>query len=150
MANSLRLSRWLKKLKREKKLIKNSFFTKESTLGQNPTFYPKNPKSVTFEKCEFSEKLRFWKCEFYENWDFENVKFEKNENFEIVNFVKNDFLKKWILWKMRFSKCEFCIKKIFKILISGKLRFQKCELCKNWDFKNVNFVKIDITKMWIM
>ena len=31
-----------------------------------------------------------------------------------------------------------------------KMRFQKCEFYENWDFKNVNFVNNDISKMWIM
>ena len=35
----------------------------------------------------------------------------------------------WILWKMRFWKCEFCEK---------------------WDFENVNFVKNKTLKMWIL
>ena len=26
----------------------------------------------------------------------------------------------------------------------------KCELCEKWDFENVNFVKNDILKMWIL
>ena len=49
--------------------------------------------------------------------------------FEIVNFVNNETLKMWILWKMRFWKCEF---------------YQNC------DFENVNFVKNNILKMWIL
>ena len=57
----------------------------ENTLGQNPTFYPKIPWNLMFEKCEFCKK-----------WDFENV-----------NFVKNETLKLRILGKVRFSKCEF-------------------------------------------
>ena len=39
-----------------------------------------------------------------------------------------DVSKMWILWKMRFRKCEFC---------------------KIWDFTNVNFVKSEISEMWI-
>ena len=72
------------------------------TLGQNPTFYP-----------EITKKLMF-----------ENVHFVKNEI-----FVKNDFLKMWILWKMRFWKCA---------------------LCEKWDCQNVNFVKTETLKMWIL
>ena len=30
------------------------------------------------------------------------------------------------------------------------MRFQTCEFCENWDFQNVNFVKIEISKMWIL
>ena len=45
-----------------------------------------------------------------------------------MNLVKSNTLKMWILWKMRFWKCEFC---------------QKCE------FENVNFVKNENLKMWI-
>ena len=40
--------------------------------------------------------------------------------------------------------------------IMWKLRFQKCEFYENWDFRNVNFVKIEILKtsdfldkMWV-
>ena len=35
----------------------------------------------------------------------------------------------WILWKMRFSKCEFCQKWDFEIV----------NFVKQWDFQNVNF-----------
>ena len=49
------------------------------------------------------------------NWDFENM-----------NFVENRTLKMWILWKMRFQKCEFCEKQ---------------------DFKNVNLVKNEISEL---
>ena len=35
----------------------------------------------------------------------------------------------WILWKMRFLKCEFC----------AKNSFWKCEFCEKWDFQSVNF-----------
>ena len=74
-------------------------------------------------------KMIFWICEFCEKWNFETVHFVKkrdSENvnfakyeilkkcefcqkwdFENVNFVKNEILKLWVLWKMRFSKCEF-------------------------------------------
>ena len=31
-----------------------------------------------------------------------------------------------------------------------KLRLWKCEFCENWDFGNVNFVKIEILEMWIL
>ena len=30
------------------------------------------------------------------------------------------------------------------------LMFQKCEFCEYWDFRNVNFVKIEISEMWIL
>ena len=60
--------------------------TPASTLGQNPTFYPKITKNLMLKKCEFCEK-----------WDIENV-----------NFVKNQTLKLWFLWKLIFRKCEFC------------------------------------------
>ena len=38
-----------------------------------------------------------------------------------------DVWKMWILWNMRFWKCEFYDK---------------------WDFENMNFVKSEILKMW--
>ena len=41
-------------------------------------------------------------------------------SFRNVNFVKNEVSKMWILWEMRFQKCEFCEK---------------------WGFRNVNFLK---------
>ena len=41
-------------------------------------------------------------------------------NFLYRNSLDFDVSKMWILWKMRFQKCEFC---------------------ENWDFENVNFVK---------
>ena len=34
--------------------------------------------------------------------------------------------------------------------ILWKLRFQKCEFCEKWDFKNVNFVKNEISERWIL
>jgi len=54
-----------------------------------------------------------------------------------VNFVKNGTLKMWILWKMRFQKCEFY----------EKWDFQNVNFVKNCDFKNVNYVKNEI--FWI-
>ena len=30
------------------------------------------------------------------------------------------------------------------------LKFEKCEFRENWDLENVNFVKIQIYKMWIL
>ena len=30
------------------------------------------------------------------------------------------------------------------------MRFWKCEFCEKWDFKNMNLVKIEILKMWIV
>ena len=60
------------------------YFTWAHT-GANPNFLSKN---TPFQKCEFCEK-----------WDFENV-----------NFVKIKILKLWILWKLRFSKCDFWTK----------------------------------------
>ena len=92
--------------------------SKAHTLGQNPTFYPKNPRNfiwkmwmlwkMRFLKMWILWTMRHWNCEFCEKWDFENV-----------NFVKNEILKLWILWKMRFWNCEFC---------------------EIWDFEIVNFV----------
>ena len=82
------------------------FYTENhtSTLRQNPNFYPEITKNLMFEKCKFGEK-----------WDFENV-----------NFVKNETLQLWILWKVRFSKCEFL----------DKLRFfaQVWKLVQGLDF----------------
>ena len=45
----------------------------------------------------------------------------------------------WILWKMRFWKCEFCENVNFgKMWILGKVRFSKCEfLEKLWIFAPV-------------
>ena len=28
--------------------------------------------------------------------------------------------------------------------------FEKCEFCEKWDFENVNFVKIEISELWIL
>ena len=56
------------------------------------------------------------------------------ENVYATHWGKNQHLlriwclKIWILWKMIFWKCEFCEK---------------------WEFEIVNFVKIEIFKMWI-
>ena len=46
----------------------------------------------------------------------------------------------WILWKMRDWKCEFC----------EKMRLWNCEFCEKWDVENVNFVKNEIFKLWIL
>ena len=84
------------------------------------------------------------------NWDFENM-----------NFVENRTLKMWILWKMRFQKCEFCEKQDFKnvnlvknetlkMWILWKMRLWKCKFCVKWDFRNVNFVKNVIIERWIL
>ena len=56
----------------------------------------------------------------------------------------------WILWKMRFWKCEFCEKwdfgnvnfvenKVLKMWILWKMWFSKCEFREKWDFQNVIF-----------
>ena len=37
-----------------------------------------------------------------------------------------------------------------ELWILWKLRFQKCEFCEKWDFRNVNFVEIEISEMWIL
>ena len=50
--------------------------------------------------------------------------------------------------KMRFWKCEFCGKWDFEHVIFWCL--SKCEFCQKWDFLNVNFVEIEILKMWIL
>ena len=34
--------------------------------------------------------------------------------------------------------------------ITKNLMLEKCEFCENWDFKNVNFEKNKISKMWIL
>ena len=48
-------------------------------------------------------------------------KFPRIRCLKNVNFVKNETLKMWFLWKMRFWKCEFCL----------KWDFGKCDfLCK--------------------
>jgi len=41
---------------------------------------------------------------------------------------------------LMFEKCEFC----------EKMRLWKCEFCEKWAFENVNFVKNEILKMWIL
>ena len=56
------------------------------------------------------------KCEFCEKWDFENV-----------NFVKIEILKMWILWKLRFWKCEFC----------EKVGLSKCEISDKMFLKSI-------------
>ena len=80
-----------------------------------------------------------------------------------VKFVENETLKLWILWKMRFWKCEFCEKcdfengnfvknEILKLWILWKMRFWKCEFCEKWDFEIVNFVKSEVfqkVNLWI-
>ena len=80
--------------------------------------------------------------------------------------------KLWFLWKMRFWKCEFCVKwdfeivifvkneilklwfkkkpTILKMWILSKMRFSKCEFWEKWVFENVNFVKNETLKMWIL
>ena len=71
-------------------------------------------------------------------------------NFLSRNYQEFDVWKMWILWKMRFWKCEFCEKWDFenvnfvknvllKLWILWKMWFSECEFCKNWDFQNVNF-----------
>ena len=73
-----------------------SYASYDHTLGQKHAFYPKIPKNLILEKCEFCEK-----------WDFENV-----------NFVKNQIFKMWILSKWNISKCDF-----FNVIfwINGKM-----------------------------
>ena len=67
-----------------------------------------------------------------------------------VNFVKNETLKMWILWKIRFSKCEFFEKWDFEnvnfvknetliMWFMWKMRFWKCEFCEKFDFQIVDF-----------
>ena len=34
--------------------------------------------------------------------------------------------------------------------ITKNLMFGNCEFCKKWDFENVNFVKIEISELWIL
>ena len=34
--------------------------------------------------------------------------------------------------------------------ILWKMIFLKCEFCEKWDFRNVNFVKIEISELWIL
>ena len=45
-----------------------------------------------------------------------------------------------ILWKIEISE----------MWLLWKMRFQKCEFSEKWDFRNVNFVKIEISEMWIL
>ena len=47
----------------------------------------------------------------------------------------------WILWKMRFWKCELCEKWDFEYVNFVKNEISKCEFCEKWDFEKVNFVK---------
>ena len=62
----------------------------------------------------------------------------------------------WILWKLRFWKCDFCKKKkcdwkfaILKMWILWKLWFWKCYFCEKCDFENVNFANNAILKQCI-
>ena len=34
--------------------------------------------------------------------------------------------------------------------ITKNLMFEKCEFCEKWDFENMNFVKIEISELWIL
>ena len=50
-----------------------------------------------------------------------------------------------------FSKCiEKCQNPTFYPKIPWNLMFEKGEFCENWYFYNVNFVKIEVFKMWIL
>ena len=61
-----------------------------------------------------------------------------NTTESITHYLKeNVILKMWIMWKMRFWKCEFCEKWDLKIWIMWKMRFWKCDFCEKWDFGNV-------------
>ena len=62
-----------------------------------------------------------------------------------VNGFKNHlFIQKfhriWFLWK----------KGLWKAWILWKMRLWKYEFCEKWDFENVNFVKNEILKTWIL
>ena len=39
---------------------------------------------------------------------------------------------------------------ISKIWILWELRFQKCEFCEKWDYRKVNFVKNEISERWLL
>ena len=50
-----------------------------------------------------------------------------------------------------FEKCEFCEKWDFKKCeFLWKKRLWNCEFCEKIDFENVNFVKNEIFKVWIL
>ena len=51
-----------------------------------------------------------------------------------INFLSKNY-QEFDVWKMR---------------ILWKMRFQNCEFCEKWDFRNVNFVKNEISEMWIL
>ena len=80
-------------------------FLNNANIAQNVIFEMLLHK-IWFWKCDFCQKwdsknanfqeMKLWKCEFGEKWYFQNV-----------NFLKYETLKMWILWKIRFSKCEF-------------------------------------------
>ena len=59
---------------------------------------------------------------------------------ENVNFVRYDTLEMWILWKLRFWKCEFC----------ENYFFENVNLSKKCKFRNVILVKIGNIEMWIL
>jgi len=51
-----------------------------------------------------------------------------------VNFVKNEISKMWILWKMRFQKCEFC-ENWNVIFLETNVDFGSCVLA---EIRNMN------------
>ena len=78
---------------------------------------------------DITPKIRV-KCSIIHKLQIEYQRYKYTLHFLSKNFLKmwiskkkNGFILKWILWKMRFSKSEFCEK---------------------WDFQKVNFVKNEI------
>ena len=67
-----------------------------------------------------------------------------------VNLVKNKNLEMWILWKLRFQKCEFGEKWDFRNVNFVKNKISERWILWKWDFRNVNFMKNDILEMWIL
>ena len=76
----------------------------------------------------FSKNVSYF-IQFYAfSLNFFDTHYGKNQLF-VQKLLRIWCLKIWILWKMRFWNCEFC---------------------ERWDFKNVNFVKSGILKLWIL
>ena len=58
-----------------------------------------------------------------------------------MNFVKNEILQMWILWKMRFLKCELGEERDFDIVIFFQI--QRLHFAEKWEFQY--FWKIGIS-----
>ena len=49
-----------------------------------------------------------------------------------------------------YKKCDFWLKLVPSLWILWKMIFSECEFCQKWYFQNVNFVKNETFKMWIL